>query len=155
MVLGRQKERQGELMVGWAELPRSPGYAFYDRLQAILVEAGFDRRGGMRRAWLRGRENLHKRYLVHIAGYNLGLIMRLLVGAGTPREFLAGTHRLGVSARSRECQRRRTRHPPRHDRHRNRDARRQLATRAPRLKRDFVNGLLGYLRNRLCEKTWH
>jgi hypothetical protein len=43
----------------------------------------------MRRAWLRGRENLHKRYLVHVAGYNLGLVMRLLVGAGTPREFLA------------------------------------------------------------------
>jgi hypothetical protein len=43
----------------------------------------------MRRAWLRGRENLRKRYLVHVAGYNLGLIMRLLVGAGTPREFLA------------------------------------------------------------------
>ena len=42
MVLGRQKERQGELMVGWAELPRSPGHAFYDRLRAILVEAGFD-----------------------------------------------------------------------------------------------------------------
>ena len=41
-------------------------------------------------AWLRGRENLHKRYLVHVAGYNLGLIMRLLVGTGTPREFLAG-----------------------------------------------------------------
>ena len=43
----------------------------------------------MRRAWLRGRENLHKRYLVHVAGYNLGLIMRLLVGSGTPREFMA------------------------------------------------------------------
>ena len=42
MVLGRQKERQGELMVGWAELPRSPGHAFYDRLQTVLVEAGFD-----------------------------------------------------------------------------------------------------------------
>ena len=42
----------------------------------------------MRRSWLRGRENLHKRYLVHVAGYNLGLIMRLLVGAGTPRELL-------------------------------------------------------------------
>ena len=26
---------------------------------------------------------------MHVAGYNLGLIMRLLVGAGTPREFLA------------------------------------------------------------------
>ena len=62
------------------------------RLRAELVERSFALtldRGGMRRAWLRGRENLHKRYLVHVAGYNLGLIMRLLVGAGTPREFLA------------------------------------------------------------------
>src|SRR3712207_6435846 len=41
MALGRQGERQTELMVGWAELPRSPGHAFYDRLQAVLVEAGF------------------------------------------------------------------------------------------------------------------
>jgi len=46
-------------------------------------------RGGMRRAWLRGTENLRKRYLVHVAGYNLGLIMRLLVGAGTPRGLAA------------------------------------------------------------------
>ena len=62
------------------------------KLRAELVERSFALtldRGGMRRAWLRGRENLQKRYLVHVAGYNLGLIMRLLVGAGTPREFLA------------------------------------------------------------------
>src|SRR3954449_9382695 len=62
------------------------------KLRAERVERGFALtldRGGMRRAWLRGRENLRKRYLVHVAGYNLGLIMRLLVGAGTPREFLA------------------------------------------------------------------
>ena len=62
------------------------------RLRAELVERSFALtldRGGMRRAWLRGVENLKKRYLVHVAGYNLGLIMRLLVGAGTPREFLA------------------------------------------------------------------
>ena len=62
------------------------------RRRAELCERGFALvldRGGMRRAWLRGRENLHKRYLVHVAGYNLGLVMRLLVGAGTPREFLA------------------------------------------------------------------
>ncbi len=62
------------------------------KLRAELCERGFALilyRGGMRRAWLRGRENLHKRYLVHVAGYNLGLLMRLLVGAGTPREFLA------------------------------------------------------------------
>src|SRR3954454_21989207 len=43
MALGRQGERQADLMLSWAELPRSPGHAFYDRLQAVLVEAGFDR----------------------------------------------------------------------------------------------------------------
>lgn len=60
------------------------------KLRAELVERGFALvldRGGMRRAWLRGRENVHKRYLIHVAGYNLGLIMRLLTGAGTPRAF--------------------------------------------------------------------
>ena len=36
MALGRQGERQTDLMVGRAELPRSPGHAFYDRLQAVL-----------------------------------------------------------------------------------------------------------------------
>ena len=46
-------------------------------------------RGGMRRVWLRGRDNVQKRYLIHVAGYNLGLLMRLLTGAGTPREFIA------------------------------------------------------------------
>ena len=39
--------------------------------------------------WLRGRENVHKRYLVHVAGYNLGILMRALFGAGTPREAAA------------------------------------------------------------------
>jgi transposase len=64
------------------------------KLRAELVERSFALtldRGGMRRSWLRGRENLHKRYLVHVAGYNLGLIMRLTIGAGTPKEFLAHT----------------------------------------------------------------
>jgi transposase len=62
------------------------------RLRAEWVERSFALildRGGMRRAWLRGRENIHKRYLIHVAGYNLGLVMRLLTGAGTPREFHA------------------------------------------------------------------
>ena len=43
-------------------------------------------RGGMRRTWLRGRANVHKRYLVHVAGFNLGVLMRALHGQGTPRE---------------------------------------------------------------------
>jgi hypothetical protein len=62
------------------------------KLRTELVERSFALtlgRGGMRRAWLRGRENLQKRYLVHVAGYNLGLVMRFLASAGTPREFLA------------------------------------------------------------------
>jgi transposase len=46
-------------------------------------------RGGLRRTWLRGRENVHKRYLIHVAGHNLGLLMRLLIGAGTPKEAVA------------------------------------------------------------------
>ena len=42
--------------------------------------------GGMRRTWLRGGGNVHKRYLVHVAGHNLGILMRALFGAGTPKE---------------------------------------------------------------------
>ena len=42
MAMGQQKDRQGDLMVGWAEMPRSPGHVFYDRLQSVLVEADFD-----------------------------------------------------------------------------------------------------------------
>jgi hypothetical protein len=42
MALGRQGEHQAELMVGWAELPRSPGHVFDVRVQAGLVGAGFD-----------------------------------------------------------------------------------------------------------------
>src|SRR4051812_38618161 len=42
MAMGRQGDRQGELMVTWSEMPRSPGHVFYDRLQEVLVGAGFD-----------------------------------------------------------------------------------------------------------------
>src|SRR5208283_1742468 len=58
------------------------------RRRGELVERSFAHvldRGGMRRAWLRGRENIHKRYLIHVAGFNLGVLMRALHGQGTPR----------------------------------------------------------------------
>ena len=42
MALGRQRDRQAEMLVTWSEQPRSPGHVFYDRLQAILIAAGFD-----------------------------------------------------------------------------------------------------------------
>jgi transposase len=59
------------------------------RRRGEMVERSFAHvldRGGMRRVWLRGRENVHKRYLVHVAGFNLGILMRALFGCGTPRE---------------------------------------------------------------------
>src|SRR3954454_13231989 len=40
--MGRQGDRQGALMVMWSEMPRSPGHVFYDRLQEVLLGAGFD-----------------------------------------------------------------------------------------------------------------
>ena len=59
------------------------------RKRGKVVERSFAHtldRGGMRRAWLRGRGNIRKRYLIHVAAHNLGLAMRHLIGAGTPRE---------------------------------------------------------------------
>jgi hypothetical protein len=46
----------------------------------------------MRRVHLRGRENIWKRLLMHVAGFNLGLVMRRLWRVGTPRSLqdLAG-----------------------------------------------------------------
>lgn len=41
--------------------------------------------GGMRRAHLRGHVNILKRLFIHAGGFNLGLLMRQLIGVGTPR----------------------------------------------------------------------
>ncbi len=41
--------------------------------------------GGMRRTHLRGHTNILKRLLIHAGGFNLGLVMRHLIGIGTPR----------------------------------------------------------------------
>ena len=41
--------------------------------------------GGMRRTHLRGHTNILKRVLIHAGGFNLGLVMRQLIGARTPR----------------------------------------------------------------------
>ncbi len=51
-----------------------------ERSFAHLLETG-----AMRRAHLRGRTNLGKRYHLHVAGANLGTILRTLLGMGTPR----------------------------------------------------------------------
>ena len=67
------------------------------RKRGEMVERSFAHvldRGGMRRAWLRGRENVHKRYLIHVAGFNLGILMRALFGKGTPREAASANNAL-------------------------------------------------------------
>lgn len=45
--------------------------------------------GGLRRTWLRGIENVEKRYTIQVAAHNLGLVIRHLFGAGTPRQASA------------------------------------------------------------------
>jgi transposase len=41
--------------------------------------------GGMRRTHLRGHTNILKRLLIHTGGFNLGLLVRSILGVGTPR----------------------------------------------------------------------
>ena len=53
-----------------------------------LVERSFAHvceTGAGRRAWLRGQENVGKRYAVQVAAHNLALLMRKLFGVGKPR----------------------------------------------------------------------
>jgi transposase len=54
--------------------------AIVERVFAHLLETG-----GLRRIHLRGRENIQKRYLVHVLAYNLSIVMRAVCGFGTPR----------------------------------------------------------------------
>lgn len=55
-----------------------------------LVERSFAHcyeTGAMRRVHLRGSENVLKRQLIHVGAFNLSLIFRQTLGAGTPREL--------------------------------------------------------------------
>ena len=63
----RLLRRRGEMLERWNE-------HLYDR-------------GGMRRIHLRGRENILKRLVVHAGAANLGLLMRKMFGAGTPKSL--------------------------------------------------------------------
>ena len=50
--------------------------------------------GGMRRTHLRGHENILKRLLIHVAGFNLALVLRVVFGFGKPRTLQDGLGRL-------------------------------------------------------------
>src|ERR1700690_3797430 len=64
MAMGRSDAVQGDLLATWAEMPRSPGHAFYDRLQDLLREAGFD-------AFVEGVCKPY--YRMHMIGYFEGI----------------------------------------------------------------------------------
>jgi len=58
------------------------------RLRSERVERSFAHTcetGGARRSWLRGFEDVTKRYLMTVAGHNLGRVLRTLFGVGKPK----------------------------------------------------------------------
>jgi transposase len=70
------------------------------RKRGELVERSFAHvceTGGGRRTWLRGLADVTKRYVVQVAGYNLGVLMRKVFGVGKPRALQgAGGWLVGV-----------------------------------------------------------
>jgi len=67
------------------------------RRRGELIERSFAHcydTGGMRRTHLRKHSNILKRQLIHVGAFNLSLILRKLLGAGTPREWRNHTPRL-------------------------------------------------------------
>jgi transposase len=59
-------------------------------LRGEVVERSFAHcyeTGAMRRTHLRKHENIAKRLLVHVGGFNLSLVMRKLIGFGKPRHL--------------------------------------------------------------------
>lgn len=90
----------------WTDKPIEQKHAVYEnrrrvrgkrgkalgRLRSEYTERSFAHAcetGGARRSRLRGLINVAKRYLMYIAGRNLGVIMRALFGVGTPRSLQA------------------------------------------------------------------
>jgi transposase len=97
-------ERQDRIRHNWRERPPGDQVAFYanrrrvtgrrgrrlSRLRSEFVERSFAHlceTGGARRTWVRGTVNVAKRYLLHAAAHNLGVLMRVLFGVGTPRSL--------------------------------------------------------------------
>ena len=86
----------------WSKAPEAqqPVYANRRRLggtrgtrlrrRGELIERSFAHAyetGALRRTHLRGHRNILKRLLIHVAGFNLGVLFRHLIGVGTPRSL--------------------------------------------------------------------
>lgn len=87
------KEAQREAVYGNRRRIRGARGKRLMRKRGEFIERSFAHvydTGGMRRTHLRGRGNILKRVLIHSAAFNLSLVMRKLMGAGTPRGLCAG-----------------------------------------------------------------
>ncbi|MBV9203551.1 MAG: transposase [Alphaproteobacteria bacterium] len=94
-----EKKQAGKRHWVGKEEQRDAVYANRQRLQRVkgkrllrkrgeLIERTFAHcyeTGGMRRTHLRKHDNILKRLLIHVAGMNLGLLLRSVYGIGTPR----------------------------------------------------------------------
>jgi transposase len=84
-----RREQQQAVYANRQRLKREYGKQLV-RKRGELIERSFAHcydTGGMRRTHLRGHENILKRLLLHVGAFNLSLIFRSLLGAGTPREL--------------------------------------------------------------------
>ena len=84
--VGKEEERE-VVYANRQRLQRPKGKRLL-RKRGELIERTFAHcydTGGMRRTHLRKHNNILKRLLVHVAGMNLGLLLRSAYGIGTPR----------------------------------------------------------------------
>jgi transposase len=84
-----KREQQKAVYANRQRLNREYGKQLL-RKRGELIERSFAHcydTGGMRRTHLRVHENILKRLLLHVGAFNLSLIFRSLLGAGTPREL--------------------------------------------------------------------
>ena len=67
------------------------------RKRGMHLERSFEHvldEGGLRRAMLQGTENLTKRHKIAEVCFSLSLLMRTLLGVGTPKQWMAGVYNL-------------------------------------------------------------
>ena len=86
--VGKEAQQQA-VYANRQRLQRSKGKRLLRR-RGELIERSFAHcydTGGMRRTHLRKHNNILKRLLIHVAGANLGLLLRSRYGNGTPRSL--------------------------------------------------------------------
>jgi transposase len=84
----KDKSEAQDATYGNRERLRRPKGKALMRKRGELLERSFAHTmesGAMRRAHLRGQENIRKRYLIQTAAFNLGIVMRSITGSGTPK----------------------------------------------------------------------